>query len=295
MMKDKLSVIVVARNEEKYIQKCILSILNQTYQNFELIIVDDCSTDRTPQIIQEFDDERIRYFRNSSNLGIAKSRNIAIEKVRCKYVFFTDGDCMPMRSWLKDGLNWFENNDSILIQGRVYYEISSPSVSDRIKSNESGKFMTANMAMLKSTLDKLNGFDAQFNYAYEDVDLALRAKNIGKVDFCENMIVIHRNLKYTFKRYLEDYSRVKELMLLIKKHGKTAEHYIKHYLPRKTLKGFVLYPYHLIIIFFPMLILLYENFRNLKEFKHFFFMYIAMFKLRFTIWKTALKEKMFFI
>ena len=295
MIEDKISVIVAVRNDEKYIQKCVLNILNQTHQNFELIIVDDFSTDKTPLIIKKFNDKRIKYIRNSSNLGIAKSRNIALKKAKGKYIFFTDGDCMPTKSWLEEGLTWFKNNKCIAVQGAVYYEISDTSISDRTKSNESKRFMTANMALLKSVLDKLKGFDLQFNYAYEDVDLALRAKNLGKVAFCEDMIVIHRHTKYTTQRYLEDYGRVKELMLLIKKHDKKAKHYIKTCLPGKPLLGRVLYPHALIATFIPILILLNKKFKNINEFKWFFIIYLGLIKLRFTIWKTALKEIMLFI
>lgn len=62
-------------NESLFLKEAIISVLSQTYQDFELIIIDDCSTDRTPEIIQEYalKDDRIRIFRNDKNLKLPKS------------------------------------------------------------------------------------------------------------------------------------------------------------------------------------------------------------------------------
>ncbi len=74
-----LSVIMPAYNSEDYITKCIESVLNQSYTNFEFIIIDDCSTDRTSEIISRFKDKRIRYYKNERNLGCTKSLNRALK------------------------------------------------------------------------------------------------------------------------------------------------------------------------------------------------------------------------
>ena len=71
----RVSVVVGAYNGERFLRPAIQSILNQTFRDFELIVVDDCSTDTTIQILEELDDERMRVVHNQRNLGIAETFN----------------------------------------------------------------------------------------------------------------------------------------------------------------------------------------------------------------------------
>lgn len=92
-MNKLVSIIMPSYNTAKYIEKSIKSILAQTYQNWELIIVDDCSTDNTDEIVGMFlKDSRIYYIKNSINKGAAISRNIALKEARGKWVAFLDSD-----------------------------------------------------------------------------------------------------------------------------------------------------------------------------------------------------------
>lgn len=98
-MDDLVSIIMPSYNMEKYIAETIQSVMKQYYSNWELIIIDDCSTDRTSQIITSFNDKRIRYYRNTKNCGAALSRNIAIDKSRGRWIAFLDSDDLwhPMK------------------------------------------------------------------------------------------------------------------------------------------------------------------------------------------------------
>ena len=87
----KISVIMPVFNEERYIRKAIESVLEQSLSDFELIVVDDGSTDDTLKIIKSFDDERIRVI-TQSNRGPGASRNTALEIARGEYIMFLDGD-----------------------------------------------------------------------------------------------------------------------------------------------------------------------------------------------------------
>ena len=86
-------------NGERYISEAIESVLNQSYTNFEFIIVDDGSTDTTAQIIASFSDSRIIYLKKNTNSGIADSLNLGISKARGAYIARMDDDdvCMPNR------------------------------------------------------------------------------------------------------------------------------------------------------------------------------------------------------
>ena len=94
------SVCVTTYNRRAQLQNCLASILNQTYRNFEIIVVDDCSTDETNQYLNELmnKENRIRYFRNDVNKGLAANRNKAINEASGQYfTFLDDDDCWDKR------------------------------------------------------------------------------------------------------------------------------------------------------------------------------------------------------
>ena len=78
----RVSVVIGAWNGERFLRPAIESILNQTFRDFELIVIDDCSTDSTPQSLREFKDDRVRVVRNERNLGIAETTNKGIAAAR---------------------------------------------------------------------------------------------------------------------------------------------------------------------------------------------------------------------
>lgn len=92
-MESKVSIIVPAYNVEKYIEKCIETILNQTYENIEVIVVDDGSIDKTPFILDEIakKDNRVRIV-HTKNCGVSAARNSALDIASGEYVVFVDGD-----------------------------------------------------------------------------------------------------------------------------------------------------------------------------------------------------------
>ena len=92
-MNSLISIIMPSYNTAKYISESINSVLAQTYTEWELIIVDDCSTDNTDEVIANFlKDERIKYLKNEKNSGAAISRNKALREAKGKYVAFLDSD-----------------------------------------------------------------------------------------------------------------------------------------------------------------------------------------------------------
>lgn len=92
MIDGLVSIIMPSWNTGRFIGESIQSVLNQTYRNWELIIVDDCSTDNTDEVVASFQDERIRYFHNEHNSGAALTRNYALREVRGEWIAFLDSD-----------------------------------------------------------------------------------------------------------------------------------------------------------------------------------------------------------
>ena len=105
-----VSIIMPNYNSEKYLQETIQSVLDQTYQNWELIFVDDCSTDKSLEIVQSFVDERIRVFQNDTNSGAAISRNYALKVARGKWIAFLDSDDLWESEKLVKQLNYMVTN-----------------------------------------------------------------------------------------------------------------------------------------------------------------------------------------
>ena len=92
-MNPKISVIVPMYNAERFLKFCVTSILEQTFKNFELILIDDCSTDRTLEIAKNFGDKRIKILQTEKNLGYPGAvRNIGIDAAIGEYIYFMDHD-----------------------------------------------------------------------------------------------------------------------------------------------------------------------------------------------------------
>lgn len=93
MINGLVSIIMPSWNTANFIKDSIQSVLNQTYENWELLIVDDCSTDKTYEVIAPFlDDTRIKYFQNEKNIGAALTRNKAMREAQGEWIAFLDSD-----------------------------------------------------------------------------------------------------------------------------------------------------------------------------------------------------------
>lgn len=108
-----VSVILPAYNAGPYITDAVKSILEQTFTNFELIIVNDCSTDNTEQEILKFNDPRIRYYKNEQNLGLILTLNKLIALAQGKYLARMDADDISINTRLEKQVNFLEQNPDI--------------------------------------------------------------------------------------------------------------------------------------------------------------------------------------
>ena len=177
-MKEPLvSIIMPAYNAEKYIEESIKSVCDQTYENWELLIIDDCSKDNTLQIVQKFSkvDERIKCLNQITNSGVAKARNRGLKESRGEYIAFLDSDDLWEKEKLEKQIKFMEDK-KINFSFTNYTSIS-----------EKGKF-------IKKTIcpEKLN---------YEE---ALKGNKIG----CLTVIIRKSSLKNIIMPELrhEDYA-----------------------------------------------------------------------------------------
>jgi glycosyltransferase involved in cell wall biosynthesis len=101
-------------NGEKFLREAVDSILNQTFEEFELIIIDDGSTDSTLQIINSYHDPRIRLIENSQNRGQSYSRNLGIKESNGEYIAIMDADDIAYNERIQKQLDYLINNDAVI-------------------------------------------------------------------------------------------------------------------------------------------------------------------------------------
>ncbi len=125
MEKEKISVIVSVYNTEKYVKKCIESILNQTYENLELILVEDKSTDNSLEILKEYENHpKVLLIENEENKGLSYSRNIGLKKSTGKYVGYIDSDDYIEKDYYENLIKAIkmEQAEIAVCDMKLYYE-----------------------------------------------------------------------------------------------------------------------------------------------------------------------------
>ncbi|TDW50206.1 glycosyltransferase involved in cell wall biosynthesis [Flavobacterium sp. 270] len=112
-MSELVSIIIPTYNTEKFITATLQSVQNQSYQNWEMILVDDASTDQTVSIIEEFaqKDDRIKLFKLEKNSGNGFARNIALEKAAGKYIAYLDADDLWFPEKLEKQIQFLKDNN----------------------------------------------------------------------------------------------------------------------------------------------------------------------------------------
>jgi glycosyltransferase involved in cell wall biosynthesis len=208
----KVSVVVCAFNAERTIRSCLASLEHLNYPNYEVIVIDDGSTDKTPEIAQSF--PYIRYIRQK-NMGLSVARNAGIEAAQGEIVAFTDSDCVPDPDWLtymvakflSTGLSAvggpnYPPPEEKLIPACVAASPGGPTVvliSDEVAEHIAG----CNMAFRKEVLQEIQGFDPLFRVAADDVDLCWRLQNKGyTIGYSPAALVWHFR-RNTIRAYLK--------------------------------------------------------------------------------------------
>ncbi|MFN4306701.1 glycosyltransferase family 2 protein [Sulfurihydrogenibium azorense] len=189
----QVSVIIPVYNGEKYIKESINSVLNQTFKDLEIVIVNDASTDNTEKVIFEnfgefINKDNIKYFKNKENKGRNISGNIGAEKASGKYLFFLDADDLWEKNHIETVLKEFIKDGSLDIV------FAKP----RTFIDESGKIKRISKSKIEKDLDKIIfsskigfpsatafkkesfiGYNPEFKYR-EDIELFIRARLKGQ-------------------------------------------------------------------------------------------------------------------
>ena len=202
MSNPKVSVLMSVYNGECYLREAIISILNQTFQDFEFIIIDDGSTDSSRDIIDSFGDPKISVFENDRNLGLTKSLNKGIDLCRGQYIARMDADDISLRERLEKQKNFMDRNEEIGICGTWTKTIGEKSGEIRkypIHKEDIRCNLLFNNALCHSTLffrkDALFSsnlkYDTSFRYS-QDFDLMVRASAIFPLANIPEVLLLYR-------------------------------------------------------------------------------------------------------
>lgn len=186
-----ISVNMPVYNAEKYLGRAIESILSQTYTHFELIIVNDGSTDNSKNIILSYSDPRIKYFENPANLNIVKTRNRCLAESSGEYIAVLDSDDVAKPKRLEEQISFLEENPEYGMCGTFYeiinaydeliYKMNVP-VSDR----DNQTFLNFNVCFCHSTVMMRSELANKFKFRegfdiIEDYELAYNVSKVAKI------------------------------------------------------------------------------------------------------------------
>ena len=200
----ELSIIVPVYNVEKYLEQCLESLLNQTYKNIEIIVVNDGSTDQSLDILKKysFKDNRIKLY-SQKNQGISAARNTALEHINGKYVMFVDSDDWIEINTCEIALHEMKKNDSDIVMWAYRREylnkknitFNPTRTSEDYSFNHLCVFGTYNFAAIDEVV-----------YIYKDnkksltkgIDLTKTIDNL--VDFVDNIIYVMDHVDNRFSQ-----------------------------------------------------------------------------------------------
>lgn len=186
----KVTVLMSVFNGEKYLREAIDSILNQIFRDFEFIIINDGSIDKTAEILKGYQDSGIKIINNSENMGLTKSLNRGLKIARGEYIARMDADDISLPQRLERMLIFFDRNKDISLLGSSYIEIDERGRELRVcrlateDEEIKGKLLLGNQfgseIFRRSCLEKIGSYREEFKYA-QDYDLVLRISEKFKV------------------------------------------------------------------------------------------------------------------
>lgn len=198
-MKPSFSVVIPAFNEEELLPRLLESLSNQTYKDFEVILVDANSTDKTIEEAEKFSKKFPLFITSTTKKNVSGSRNLGASKAKGEYLFFIDADNYVRPSFLKEISVFVEKNYQMIIPAitpdskNYYYKIVYKVANLFVLFTEIIKrsFSTGgNIIIKKDVFDALNGFDKTI-FVGEDHDIVDRARKKGfRVTFASGTEVV---------------------------------------------------------------------------------------------------------
>jgi len=227
----KVSVIINCHNGEKYLKKCISSIINQKYQNFEIIFFDNFSSDNSKKIAIDFKEKRLKYFFNEKKIPLYQARNKALKKTTGEIIAFLDVDDWWDKNYLNSRKNAFNNKNYDIFYNNVFifYENKKRYVKYKNYHLPSGKIhnslskdyfiIISGLMVRKKVFSKIGKFNPNFNII-GDFDFVMRASKVFSFHAFNLPLTFYRihqnnyskmNSEIFFKEFCQWYKNQKEI------------------------------------------------------------------------------------
>ena len=210
-MHSLISVVMAVFNGNLYTDAAILSILNQTYKNFEFIIIDDGSEPCIKELTMRYNDSRIRYYRNKLNMGLTHSLNKGIRLAKGKYIARMDSDDVSMPDRLEKQLAFLEKNRSVKLlgtfvrkideNGLIIKDVKFPCNDKQIRRLiwHSNQFAHPSVMFDKDAIVKVGLYDEQYSVA-QDYDLWFRVIQRWNVANLDEYLLKYRQSRFSITR-----------------------------------------------------------------------------------------------
>lgn len=204
----KFSVIIPLYNKEEFIENSLNSVLTQTIQDFEIIIIDDCSTDRSLSIVKQFTDKRIKIIEHPKNKGLSASRNTGIKTANAEYIAFLDADDLwkpgflekieflienyPQASLFATKYDVLLKNNKILEHQFQINGFTNHGIVPNFFENNLNQsiFYPSCLCVQKKVFDAIGFYNESINYS-EDVDFNIRSQAEFKFAYSEEALVTY--------------------------------------------------------------------------------------------------------
>lgn len=198
-MQVQVSVVMPVYNMDNFVEEAVISILQQTFVDFEFIIIDDASNDATVEILNKFKDNRIIRCVNDCKRGNYYSRNKGIQLAKGKYIAMMDADGIAMIDRLEKQVTYLEENHDVLAIGTDCFFLANNNQKNVVCSYSEimialldyNCFINSSLIVRSDVLRQLNGYDEHYYYS-ADYDLACRLAQLGKVENLAFPLMIYR-------------------------------------------------------------------------------------------------------
>lgn len=165
----KVTVLMPAYNAEKYLNEAIDSILNQTYSDFDFLIINDGSNDRTDKIIRSYEDRRIKYLKNKDNIGVTETLNRGLDHISSEYIVRMDADDVSLPRRIEKQVAYMDSNPEIAVSGtwiKKIYKNNYFRISKRSCDSAAIKTLLLFRCSLNATIIR-NSILQDFGYKYD--------------------------------------------------------------------------------------------------------------------------------
>jgi GT2 family glycosyltransferase len=208
---ERVSVLVCTRNGSSTLSSCLEALGRQTHPNYEVLVIDDGSTDSTPEIAQRF--PQVRYVRQE-HAGLSAARNLGMLEASGSLLAYTDDDCIPDEDWLLYACRAFEDPQCVAAGGpnlpppprnltEACVAVAPGAPAHVLLNDEEAEHLPGcNLVIRKSALHAIGGFRTEFTTAGDDVDVCWRLQSHGgKLTFVPAALVWHHR-RFTVSAYI---------------------------------------------------------------------------------------------